>query len=337
MLTEIRSIHLVIILFSLYTSIICLPLYAHHGGVSTAFGPGSPIETASPMTLGMRKFLLYERIEYVSFRDRNNAEPENIDNFVFFNTLAGYGLTDALSLYMTLPVVVKEQDSLGRSSGFGDLEFIAQYGFKYGEKDGIRGLYRNGPSDTEGAPYTMDDLKMSFTGSGSLPIGTTSNTDDFGNRFDLGLQPGFGAPSFSFGFSASKLVFPHFTLTTDTSFKTFLKYRDNKAGNEIRFNLAGGFEVYENQDSFLSRLDIITEANVLHLTKDQAENNKTDHDSGGTILYLSPGFRMSLGQRMSIGTLIKFPVWQSLNNESAQQGSEGLENYRAVLTFTVSF
>ncbi len=333
----IRYILIATTLFSFSLSIICLPIYAHHGGVSTAFGPGSPVETASPMTLGKRKFLLYERIEYVSFRERNSAEPENIDTFAFFNTLAGFGLTDALSLYMTLPIVIKEQDKLGRSSGFGDLEFVVQYGFKLGERDGIRGLYRNGPDDTEGAPYTTDDLKMSFTGSSSLPIGTTSNTDDLGNRFDVGFQPGFGAPSFSLGFSASQLVFPHFTLTADTSIRTFLKYKDKKAGNEIRFNVAGGFEVYENRDQFLSRVDIITEANVLHLTKDRAENNKTNHESGGTILYLSPGFRMSLGQHMSVGTLIKFPVWQSLNNESSQQGSEGLENYRAVLTFTVSF
>ncbi|KAA3606459.1 MAG: hypothetical protein D8M57_16175 [Candidatus Scalindua sp. AMX11] len=334
---SIRNILIAILLFSSSLAIICLPTYAHHGGISTAFGPGSPVETASPMTLGKGKFLLYERIEYVSFRERNNAEPENIDTFAFFNTLAGLGLTDALSLYITIPVAIKEQDSLGKSSGFGDLEFVAQYGFKLGERDGIRGLYRNGPDDSDGAPYTTDDLKMSFTGSGSLPIGTTSNNDDLGNRFDIGLQPGFGAPSFSLGFSASQRLLPYFTLTADTSIKTFLKYKDKKAGNEIRFNVAGGFVVYENRDRFLSRVDIITEANGLHLTKDRAEDNKTDHESGGTILYLSPGFRMSLGQHISVGTLIKFPVWQSLNNESLQQGSEGLENYRAILTFTVSF
>ena len=48
----------------------------------------------------------------------------------------------------------------GKSRGIGDLDFMAQYGFKYGERDGIRGFYQNGPEDTEGARYTMDDLKM---------------------------------------------------------------------------------------------------------------------------------------------------------------------------------
>jgi len=236
-----------------------------------------------------------------------------------------------------MPAVIKDQDSLGKSSGIGDLEFMAQYGFKYGERDGIRGFYQNGPEDTQGARYTMDDLKMSLTGSISAPTGTTSNRDDFGNKFGMGMQPGFGSPSFSFGFSASRLMFPHFTLTADTSFRTFSKHNDSKAGNEIRFNTAGGYEIFENQDGFLSRLDIITEANLLHLTKDQGEDRETDHDSGGAILYLSPGFRASFGRHVSVGALMKIPTWQDLNNESVQQGSEGLEDYRAIVTLTISF
>ncbi len=332
-----RKIIISIVLFFLYFFVVCLPIHAHHGGVSTAFGPGAPIETASPMTLGKRTFLLYERMEYVPFRNRNSAEPENIDTFTFFNTLAGFGLSDALSLYLAMPAAIKEQDSLGKSRGIGDLEFMAQYGFKYGERDGIRGFYQNGQEDTQGTRYTMDDLKMSLTGSISVPTGTTSNRDDFGNKFDMGMQPGFGEPSYSIGFSASRLIFSHFTLTSDTSFRTFSKHNDSKAGNEVRFNLAGGYEVFERQDGFLSRLDIIAEANSLHLTKDQGEDGETDHDSGGTILYLSPGLRASFGNHISIGALMKIPAWQDLNNEHDQQGSEGLEDYRAIITLTVSF
>ena len=112
-------------------------VYAHHGGVSTAFGPGSPIETASPITLPRGTFLLFEKFEWVSFEKKSNAEPENVDYFAFFNTLFGYGFTDAFSLYLTLPASIKKQDSFGTSKGLGDLTFMAQYGLKYGERDGI--------------------------------------------------------------------------------------------------------------------------------------------------------------------------------------------------------
>lgn len=78
-----KQIQKITIFFS-FIFIVCIPVEAHHGGVSTAFGPGAPIETASPLTLGKGRFLLYERMEYVPFRKRNNHEPENVDTFTFF-------------------------------------------------------------------------------------------------------------------------------------------------------------------------------------------------------------------------------------------------------------
>src|SRR3972149_2683689 len=112
-------------------------VYAHHGGVSTAFGPGAPVETASPMTIGKGKFLLYEKIEFAS---------------------------------------------------------LVQYGFKYGERNGIRGFYNNGPEDTIGESYTTNDLKMSFLGGFTVQTGDITNEDNKGNRFDMGMQTGFAAP-----------------------------------------------------------------------------------------------------------------------------------------------
>src|SRR3989339_992371 len=184
--------------------------YAHHGGVSSAFGPGAPIETASPLALGKGRYLVYEKFEYVPFEHKDHAEPENIDTFTFFNTVFGYGVTDALSFYGILPFASKEQDCLGASDGFGDLGLLVQYGFKLGERDGIRGLYRFGTEDSYDADYSSDDLKMSVIAGLTVPTGTTSNRDDEGNRFDMGIQPGFDAPSVTLGFAASKMIIPHF-------------------------------------------------------------------------------------------------------------------------------
>lgn len=237
-----------IVLFIFIVIINTTSSFAHHGGVSTAFGPGAPIETASPLALGKGNFLLYEKFEYVPFEHKDHAEPENIDTFTFLNTLVGYGFTDALSVYAILPVAIKEQDSLGTSSGLGDLGFIFQYGFKYGERDGIRGLYGYGPEDSYGAEYSTDDLKMALQSGFTVPTGETSNRDNKGNIFDMGMQPGFDAPTFLFGFVASKMIFPHFTLTGDTSLTTFTEHNDGKPGNEIRFNVAGGYEIYEKKE-----------------------------------------------------------------------------------------
>ena len=311
-------------------------VYAHHGGVSTgAFGPGAPIETASPITLPKGTFLLFEKVEWVPFEKKGKAEPENIDYFAFFNTLFGYGLTDAFSLYLTIPAAIKKQDKLGTSKGLGDISLMAQYGIKYGERDGIRGFFSYGPEDSQGESYTTNDLKMAFTASISLPSGTISNDDDKGVIFDMGLQPGFGSTSFNLGFSASKMIFPYFTLIGDTSYNMFSQQNDGKPGNEFRFNLACDYAIKDIEGT-LSRLDIIAEANLLHLTKDLEADRDQTNDSGGTILYLSPGFRATFGKRFSIGMLVKFSVWEDLNNESVQQGSEGLDSYRTIFTMTYS-
>jgi len=242
-----------------------------------------------------------------------------------------------LNVYATLPVAIKEQDGLGTSDGLGDLGVIFQYGFKIGERDGIRGLYNYGPEDSYGEAYSIDDIKMSLLAGFTIPSGITSNRDNNGNTFDMGMQPGFGAPSFNFGFAASKMVIPHFTLTGDTSLTTFTEHNDGKPGNEIRFNVAGGYEIFEKKNGFFSRLDIIAESNVLHLTKDQDEKREKDDATGGTILYLSPGLRATFGKHVSIGVLVKLPTWEDLNNESEQQGAEGLEEYRAIVTCSISF
>ncbi|MDO8142249.1 MAG: transporter [Candidatus Brocadiales bacterium] len=311
--------------------------YAHHGGVSSAFGPGAPIETASPLALGKGRYLIYEKFEYVPFEHKNHAEPENIDTFTFFNTVFGYGVTDALSFYGILPFASKEQDNLGTSDGFGDLGLLVQYGFKLGERDGIRGLYRYGPEDSYGADYSSDDLKMSVIAGLTVPTGTTSNRDDEGNTFDMGMQPGFATPSFTLGFAASKMIIPHVTVTGDTSVLTFTETNDGKPGNEVRFNVAGGYEIFEKTNGFLSRLDIIGESNFLHLTKDMNEESEKENDSGGSILYLSPGLRATFGKHVSVGALIKIPTWKDLNHESEQQGAEGLEDYREIVTCSISF
>ncbi|MDP2971267.1 MAG: hypothetical protein Q8P64_18965, partial [Deltaproteobacteria bacterium] len=47
-----------------------LPAMAHHGGVSLALGPGSPIETNSPLTLPQGGFVLSSRIEQVEWKKR---------------------------------------------------------------------------------------------------------------------------------------------------------------------------------------------------------------------------------------------------------------------------
>lgn len=71
---------------------------AHHGGVSLAFGPGSPIETNFPLTLPKGGVSLSLRAEQAAWRTFGFAEPENKTSFSFFNVGASYGVTPWLTV-----------------------------------------------------------------------------------------------------------------------------------------------------------------------------------------------------------------------------------------------
>ncbi len=312
--------------------------WAHHGAVSAAFGPGTPVETSSPLTLVKGMWLLYEKCQYVPYKKYDRFdEPGNLDSFTFYNTLIGYGVTDYFTPYLILPYAVKEQDDLGTSEGFGDVEILFQLGFKYGNRNGIKDWYLFDNDDSTGADYTMNDLKCSILAGLTVPNGTTTNKDNHDETFGLGMQPGFGAPTFSITGVVSKMVLPSFTLGADTVFRTFTQTNEGKAANEWRVNVAGVYDIYEKKGAWLSRFDVIGEANYLHLTKDIDENRLEDPATGGDILYLTPGVRITFADRLSMGAAVMFPTWTNLNQKDEQQGAEGLEEYRLSTAVSYSF
>ncbi len=95
------------------------------------------------------------------------------------------------------------------------------------------------------------------------------------------------------------------------------------------------FEVFESKGAFLSRIDLVGEANYLKLRKDLNFDRTPIANTGGNILYLSPGMRLTFFDKASLGLLYKEVAWRDLNNSAQQQGGEGLEDYRFILTFSI--
>jgi hypothetical protein len=151
------------------------------------------------------------------------------------------------------------------------------------------------------------------------------------------MQTGFGAPSYTLGLAAAR-AFGSLTLNTELSADIFTERENFQFGSEVRGNLAGVYELYGNTDSFLSKVDGILELNYLHLDRDR-ENGVGLEATGGDILYLSPGFRLSFPalQNANLGVLVKVPAWKNLNEQSGQQGAEGLEKFRLITTLSFYF
>lgn len=315
-------------------SLLPLTALAHHGGISLAFGPGSPIETNSPLTLPQGAFVLSWRLEHVEWKKRTFADPTNKDSFTFYNVGFSYGITPYLTGNLFLPYNIKRQDDLGSTRGIGDIKLLFNLGFHYDPS--LKGIRLNTAQDTaitlEGAKKTYLSLFGGFT----LPTG--KNRKELGGDIDPGMQPGFGSPTYTIGFSATRQLTDALTLAADTSYEIFSRKDRFKFGNEWRANLAGVYELYGKPEGFISKIDGILEMNLLNIARDE-EGREKQRATGGTILYLSPGLRLSFPKPLngSLGLMLKFPTLKDLNEKREQQGAEGLEKVRAIVTLSIYF
>lgn len=311
-----------------------LPSLAHHGGVSLPFGPGTPIETSTPLTLPEGGFVVYTRTEQVEWRKFQFAEPRNKSSFTFMSIGASYGITPYLTGNFSVPYNIKREDSAGSNSGIGDLRFSAILGFHHADGRGFRlNTQQEDAISLEGARKTFFTLYGGFT----LPTG--KYREKLGGEIDPGMQAGFGSPSFTVGINTGRGIYKSLSVVADASADFFTRRDNFRFGNEYRFNLAGVQELYGHPQRFLAKIDGILELNLLHIAPDEEGGGDRQRASGGTILYLTPGLRFAFPglQNANLGLAVKLPIWKSLNEQSEQQGAEGLEQYRAIATFSIYF
>jgi hypothetical protein len=313
----------------------CVSLFAHHGvaslGVAGLEGPGAPVETTSSATLPEGKTLAYMKLDYASYEKYISDRDDETDTSYYWMYGLGYGFTSCLSGYLFAPYYTKRLENGEETSGFHDINLMGVLGFKY--DDGFLLTPSNESLDD------LEDWHFTVFANVSLPTGNSELKNRDGERYDAGMQLGFGEPSFMIGVSATKWFGNDWTFVADTSYNTFLEHTYNdgikvKFADEIRVNSALTYKLYTNAEKKL-RIDANIEANYLHLGRDK-ENGVPQEATGGDILYDTAGFRLFYNN-ISAAIGLKVPVWTQLNEENLQQGSEGKENYRVVFSFSTLF
>ncbi|MBN2896488.1 MAG: transporter [Campylobacterales bacterium] len=316
-------------------ALLALPLCAHHGVPSVSLagleGPGAPVETTSSATLpkgGALAYLKLDHAEYKTYTDARDGEGLRSD---YWMAGAGYGFTPWLSAYLFAPYYTKAADDASTSSDFHDLTLLGVVGFVYDE--GVRLVPQSESLDD------LEDWHFTLSLQLTLPTGESNRKNGDGSLVDPGWQTGFGTPSYMLGFSATKWLGNAWTLVGDVSYNAFIEneYSDGSTmrfGDELRLNAAATCKVLAQSERKL-RLDLNMEANYLNLGRD-VENGEAAEATGGEILYLTPGVRLFMAHS-SLALGIKLPAWTDLNEADDQQGAEGKERYRAVLTFSTLF
>lgn len=313
-------------------AIAAAPVAAHHGvaslGVAGLEGPGAPVESSSSATLPAGAWLGYAKLDYARFETRTPERDDEGDVNAFWMYGLGFGVTPSFSMYAFVPFSTKRtEDNSFTTSGFADPSVMGVLGFKW--DGGLKWIPARESLDE------MEDWHFTFYGGLSLPLGDENVRDAEGN-IDPGMSLGFGQPSYSAGWTATRQWASRLTTTLDASFIGFSEhdYADGSSvrfGDEKRLNAAGSWRLF-TQASHRLRVDFNLELNYLSLGRDELEG-AGEAATGGEMLYVVPGARVFF-HNTSMGMGVKVPTWTDLNESDDQQGAEGGEDYRLILSFS---
>lgn len=324
--------------------------HAHCPTFGGGIGIAGPVTAFSAPTLPKKKWSLGFRAEYVNFNSLSAGELERLamdarsahsmDSQFVYSLGAAYGVTDDLTVGVSLPYVQRESigavhihgdggmpmgmvHDLGDSDGLGDLTLFAQYRV-------VRKLY--------------EGIDAALLVGIKAPTGETRNKSG-SLRIETEHQPGSGSWDPIVGLAVSKRferLSLHasglYTVATEGSQETDL-------GDRAQVNLAaawrmGGKSGYGDCDEIFeyfypeSRSRWLTDL-VLELNGQWQEKSKKQgvfNDSwGGTILYASPGARVTFDNRYTASLSVGIPVYQQLN------GHQSEVDYRIVAGLAVGF
>jgi hypothetical protein len=313
-----------------------LSAHAHHGvagvGAAALEGPGAPVESASSAVLPAGGTLLYAKLDHAPFKtyDSDPSSPEARYS-QFWMLGIGRGFTPWFSGYVFAPYHIKKDEPGGLDSkGWADISWMGQIGFKY--DDGFKLVPANESLDD------LEDWHFTVFGGGTLPTGKANHRLADGS-IDPGKSLGFGKPSYSLGLTATKQLSRDLTFNAELSTIRFRKYTYDdgntmRFGTEYRLNSSLAWRLHADADSRF-RVDGVLEAQYLDLGRD-VENGVAAEAAGGKVIYLLPGLRFYKGSA-SFAIGVKKAVWTRLNESSLQQGAEGKEKYRVIVSGSYLF
>ena len=307
------------------------PAFADHGAAGTGPATSGPLVGASARTVGSGKVALELGVAIAEPDNRSDAtlaalagqhiHAHDQDSGQVYTLSAAYGLTDDLTLALSLPyvrrVAIREGDhshaagvvtnsvvARGDSAGIGDVAVTAKWRFTGENHHGWEAALIAG-------------LK--------LPTGATHEIDDLGERFETEHQPGTGSwdpiagialtrPLPSGGFHASAV----YQLSTRGAQDARLGDRAQAAIGLVH-RVAGAtldYHAHEHHDAAEAHrhdgatLDAVVELNAEWEGRER-EGGVLDRESGGKALFVSPGLRLGVG-RWSFSLGASLPLAQDI-------------------------
>lgn len=208
----------------------------------------------------------------------------------------GYGVTDRLSVFASLPIVSKTSIQIDnhrhlgrgeRAAGLGDLALSAHYQFM------------EGPIDAAARAGV------------ETPTGETSDHDQAGQKFQPEQQPGGGAWNGEFGLAASRRLGPISVASGASYIRHGEGAQDHRSGDAIRSSVGFGYALPLAK---AARAHAVLELQGEWAFRDRSRGERHVLDSGGTTVLVSPGVAVSTEQ-ITLYWAMPVPVYQNLGGE----------------------
>ena len=271
--------------------VICL------SSIITRSAEAAPINSNVALPVRKGGFVFRSQVKWLRATDDPTSLNREVNVVAIPNVLV-YGATPDLALFAIFPYIfrnVELTDPSGKridknDNGIGDLNLIARYTVY--SRDYPSGTFRIAPLAGVKLPTGDDDLE---------PI-TTDSID-----FQLG------------GVSTVTWDFGRHEVDADIIYRVNTEADNFQKGDGFVYDLAYEFRVYPwtlpdvGAPNFIY---LVAEANGLFSQKSKLNSN-TINDSGGHILFLSPG-RQFATKRYILESSIQLPVIQDLNGSQVK-------------------
>jgi hypothetical protein len=289
--------------FAVVLFLTCSASFADHG--KGAVGG----KTISPRTLheedaSIETGFRYQRSETFSddrllTESANGHDIHSVDWLAEFSLSGSYGVTDRLTISLSLP-------------------FEVLHGFRFVENDGVNPPAVNGANSIVGmgdatflgkVSLSSDPLELAVLGGLKIPTGSTSQRDNSGDPLEPDHQPGTGSWDPMLGLAAMH-QFEDFSFGGSVLFRYTTEGRHEfRPGEQLTIAFKGEYQI-----AGLGRFPRVYGSLELaeQFTAMDRLNNVRNHDTGGSILTLGPGLRVRANDRVSFGISVAFPVYQGL-------------------------
>jgi hypothetical protein len=213
--------------------------------------------------------------------------------------------TDRLAVLGRLPYNVKEiresplgsESSIQNTNGWGDSEVSALVGLTH----------------TNGSHPVVFGLIVGAT----APTGSNDKHDDSGVRLDAHLQPGTGAWSGTTGLNVAVTLGGGIVDASVLGRLNGTNAHGYRYGNVLLFN--SGYTSPARHG-----LRLLAQVNGRSAKRDRLEDGSVGENTGGTVVYVSPGARWQTAFGLDIEGAVQIPVIESLLGDQDEHATARL-------------